>query len=119
MKRCLISLCSLLMVLPAFGETISRFTQSMSAKPGFFDLYYDAKKAAVYLDVDKVDEEFILMHSLPYGLGSNDIGLDRGRQGGSQLVFFRRVGAQLFLVEEIIILCNKNSGFGGWSLLFW
>lgn len=100
MKKCLISLCSLLMVLPAFGETINRFTQSMSAKPGFFDLYYDAKKAAVYLDVDKVDEEFILMHSLPYGLGSNDIGLDRGRQGGSQLVFFRRVGDKLFLVEK-------------------
>jgi hypothetical protein len=36
---------------------------------------------------------------LPAGLGSNDIGLDRGQIGDSRIVFFQRVGKKLLLTQ--------------------
>ena len=36
---------------------------------------------------------------MPAGLGSNDIGLDRGQIGDSRIVFFNKVGKKLFLVQ--------------------
>ena len=36
---------------------------------------------------------------LPYGLGSNDVGLDRGQLGRGHVVHFSRVGGKVLLVE--------------------
>src|SRR5665213_1866981 len=50
--------------------------------------------------VQRLDTPFLLVTALPWGLGSNDIGLDRGQSGESHLVEFRRVGARVLLVED-------------------
>jgi hypothetical protein len=42
---------------------------------------------------------FLYVNSLPAGLGSNDIGLDRGQLGDSRIVYFNRVGKKLFLTQ--------------------
>ena len=67
---------------------------------GFFDVYRDAAKGRVLLGVHALDTPFLLVTSLPWGLGSNDVGLDRGQSGESHLVEFRRVGPRLLLVED-------------------
>src|SRR5262245_66318347 len=59
---------------------------------GFFDVYRDTAKGRVLLGVRELDKPFLLVTSLPWGLGSNDVGLDRGQRGDSHLVEFRRVG---------------------------
>lgn len=84
----------------SFAATFEETIQTLEHRPGFFDVYYDDKKAKVYLAIEQVEQDFILLTSLPYGLGSNDIGLDRGLQGGSKLVQFRRVGDKVLLVQK-------------------
>jgi hypothetical protein len=67
---------------------------------GFFDIYRDAGKGRVLLGMRAFDTPFLLVSSLPWALGSNDIGLDRGQSSDSHLVEFRRVGSRVLLVED-------------------
>ena len=82
---------------PADIATATRGSEHVA---GFFDVYRDAAKGRVLLGVHELDTPFLLVTSLPWGLGSNDVGLDRGQSGESHLVEFRRAGPRLLLVED-------------------
>jgi hypothetical protein len=66
---------------------------------GLFSFYYDEDTGKVYLEVDELEKEFLYVYSLSSGIGSNDIGLDRGQLGSEQVVFFRRAGNKLLLIQ--------------------
>ena len=68
---------------------------------GFFNFHYSGSEGAIYLEVpiEKVDSEFLYVHSLRTGLGSNDIGLDRGQLGGQAVVQFIKSGNKLLLLQ--------------------
>ena len=66
---------------------------------GFFDFSYDESKDKIFLEVDKLDYEFLYIGSLASGIGSNDIGLDRGQLGLEKLVKFVKKGNKILLVE--------------------
>lgn len=66
---------------------------------GFFDFQYDAKTDKIYLEVADLEKEFLYVSSLSSGIGSNDIGLDRGQLGSTQVVFFKKAGNKLLLVQ--------------------
>ena len=68
--------------------------------PGFFDMYWDADQGRLWLEIDMWDEEFIYQSSLPAGIGSNDIGLDRGQMGATRLVRFTRIGTKVLLIQS-------------------
>ncbi len=51
------------------------------------------------IPVNKLDYEFLYVHSLRSGLGSNDIGLDRGQLGGGELVKFIKTGNKILLIQ--------------------
>ncbi|WP_440054982.1 zinc-dependent metalloprotease [Pseudoalteromonas sp. T1lg65] len=78
-------------------KSIDEFTSSFNHHPGFYSFFSDPTTGNLYLDVDKLDAPFLLQHSLPYGVGSNDIGLDRGQLGGTHLVQFERFGDKVML----------------------
>lgn len=82
--------------LPSIGEK----THDMEKFPGFFTDYWDAREGKVWLQIDKWDTEFLYVESLPNGVGSNDIGLDRGQPGETQVVHFERSGSRVLLVAE-------------------
>ncbi len=68
---------------------------------GFFNYKYDkdAGKIMLQLPDSKLDFEFLYVNSLSAGVGSNDIGLDRGQLGGTQIVKFIRTGDKVLLVQ--------------------
>ena len=68
------------------SDDLASFTSSMNKKEGFFNFYYDEAVGKIFLEVDKVGQEFLYVHSLAAGIGSNDIGLDRGQLGGERVV---------------------------------
>lgn len=68
--------------------------------PGYFDLYWDEKKGRLLLSIDRFDEAFLYQSSLARGVGSNDLGLDRGQLGSTRVVRFRRVGPKVLLLED-------------------
>ncbi|OFI35349.1 zinc-dependent metalloprotease [Alteromonas lipolytica] len=86
-------------VTPAWAETIASFTQKMQKQTGFIPVYYDVAADKVYLQIDTVNAPFLFQSSLPQGVGSNDIGLDRGQLGATRLVQFERYGNKLLLKQ--------------------
>ncbi|MGB3149394.1 MAG: DUF5117 domain-containing protein, partial [Maribacter sp.] len=66
---------------------------------GFFDFHYDEGNDKIYLEVKKLDDEFLYVYSLSSGIGSNDIGLDRGQLGNEQVVYFKKAGNKLLLIQ--------------------
>jgi len=79
--------------------SIADKVKDMQAYEGYFNFYWDAKKGKIWLEIDKFDEEFLYVSSLSAGVGSNDIGLDRGQLGGEHVVKFERSGPKVLLIE--------------------
>ncbi|MGH9740856.1 MAG: zinc-dependent metalloprotease [Candidatus Acidiferrum sp.] len=80
--------------------TISEKTAGMEKWPGYFNLYWDAKQGKLWLEIKKWNDEFLYQSSLPAGIGSNDIGLDRGQLGKTAIVRFERSGPKVLLIQE-------------------
>ena len=79
--------------------SIADKTQHMRKLPGYFPLYWDDQAGRMWLEIDKWDTEFLLLDSLAAGIGSNDIGLDRGQLGEGRVVKFQRIGPKVLLTE--------------------
>ena len=80
-------------------QTITGFTEEMEKHLGYFNYYWDPKEGRLWLEVDKLDTEFLYVNSLKAGLGSNDIGLDRNQLGSTKVVKFQRVGPKILLTQ--------------------
>lgn len=80
-------------------KTIEAFTAGMEKKEGFLTFYWNAKENKIWLEVDKFNTELLYYPSLAQGVGSNDIGLDRGRLGQEHVVKFQRTGNKVLMVE--------------------
>ncbi len=79
--------------------TIEEKTNGLKKYEGYFNFYWDENAGKVWLEVDKLDSEILYQTSLPAGLGSNDIGLDRGLLGHTSIVKFSKVGRKVLLIE--------------------
>jgi hypothetical protein len=80
--------------------TIAEKTAGTQKFPGYFNLYWDAKAGKLWLEIDKWGSEFLYQSGLPAGIGSNDIGLDRGQLGATRIVRFERSGPKVLLIQE-------------------
>src|SRR5579884_443533 len=66
----------------------------------FMPVDYDATTGKISMRVGNIGQQFLYVVSLPAGVGSNPIGLDRDEEGESRLVHFERFGPKLLLVED-------------------
>ena len=82
-----------------FGASIADKTAGMKKLPGMFPLYWDQSTGKLWMEIDKLDAEFLYVRSIPAGIGSNDIGIDRGSPAGESIVRFERSGPKILLVE--------------------
>jgi len=78
-------------------QSFKDFVKGKELNKGYYSFYYDKSKAQVFLEVKDTSDAFIFQSSLPHGIGSNDIGLDRGQLGDTRLVQFERVGDKVLL----------------------
>src|SRR5215510_7335093 len=85
---------------PAQSGAIAEKTKDAQKLAGYFNLYWDAKAGKLWLEIDKWDTEFLYQSGLSAGVGSNDIGLDRGQLSGTRIVRFERSGPKVLLVHE-------------------
>lgn len=74
-------------------------TKDLTKIDGFFPLYWDESAGTLWMEIPKLDTEVLYVSSLSAGLGSNDIGLDRGQLGGTAVVRFERVGPKVLMVQ--------------------
>lgn len=96
--RFLNTLLLLLSSTLVFGQLNLNQTQ-FKKYDGFFPFYYDQTTDKIYLEVSQLDQEFLYINALSSGIGSNDIGLDRGQLGGERVVSFKKMGNKLMLIQ--------------------
>lgn len=81
------------------GNPIETKVSSLKTYPGYIPFYYDSKEDKVFMIIDKFNQEILYINSLTAGVGSNDIGLDRGQLGGIRIIKFDRRGSKVLMVE--------------------
>ena len=79
--------------------SISEKTKGLEKQEGFFTYYWDEEAGKAWLEIDKLDREFLYVNSLAAGVGSNDIGLDRNQLGDDRVVYFERRGPKVLMVQ--------------------
>jgi hypothetical protein len=84
---------------PARIPPIEERVAGMQKLDGYFPLYWEERTGSLFLEIPRFHSDFLLSTGLAAGLGSNDLGLDRGQGGQGRLVFFQRVGPKIFLVQ--------------------
>ena len=97
MKK-IVTLSLLLLVSTLQAQFLEKLGK-VDTQDGFFKFHYTEKTDNIYLEVTNLNKEFIYVHALKSGIGSNDIGLDRGQLGGTAIVKFIKAGNKLLLVQ--------------------
>src|SRR5882672_6172610 len=80
-------------------QSIDARTAGMQKIDGFYPLYWEERTGSLFVEIPKLDTEILMNTGLAAGLGSNDIGLDRGTGGGARIVSFQRVGPRVLMVQ--------------------
>jgi hypothetical protein len=80
----------------SFAERVA----DMERRDGFVTLLWDATEGKVFLELERLDQDFLYLQSLATGIGSNRLGLDRGMIGGEYIARFERVGPRVFLTLQ-------------------
>src|SRR6201996_1574154 len=87
-------------------QTLAARTAAMTHTPGLLPIDWDARAGKLYLEIPlnadaahTRSQDFLYVTALPWGTGSNDLGLDRGQLGRQSIVRFERTGPKLLLVE--------------------
>ncbi len=90
--------------------SIEERTAGMRKIDGYFPLYWDDRSGSLWLEIPRMDTDFLFTTGLAAGLGSNDIGLDRGLEGQGRIVSFERVGPRVMMVQpqEVFRSSSKN-----------
>jgi Met-zincin/Domain of unknown function (DUF5117) len=84
---------------PTPPTTIAARTAAMHHIPGFLPLDWDATTGKLYLEILHLNTDLLYTNSLPYGTGSNDLGLDRGQVSEGRILHFERSGPKVLLVQ--------------------
>ncbi len=87
--------------LPGVAEKVT----GLELHEGLITFHVDRQRGRIFLELPTADDpdtghQFLYVEGLVTGLGSNDVGLDRGQIGPARLVGLRRVGGRV-LVEEV------------------
>src|SRR5947208_2368569 len=99
-RLCLLSFALLIAVnIHAQTKSLHDRTKDLQKLDGYFPVYWDAEGGKLLLEISRFDKEFLYQVSLPTGVGSNPLGLDRGQLGDTHVVHFERTGPKVLMVE--------------------
>lgn len=80
-------------------KTFAERVEGLQKIDGYMPLYWDAGGGRMLMEIGRFDTELLYQVSLPAGVGSNPIGLDRGQLGESHVVVFQRIGPKVLMVR--------------------
>ena len=109
MKRTTASLALLSIVLvnvnaqaqtqTANPTTMAQRTAGLQRQEGFLPIYLDSSKGRLLMEV-RLNEEMLYFVTVSKGIGSVDLGIDRGASSGSKLIHVERSGPRALIVES-------------------
>lgn len=80
-------------------KTFASIVEKTQKIDGFIPLYVNRDDGKIYMEIARFNKEFLHLVSLPTGVGSNPLGLDRGQLGSTRVVFFERAGNKVLLIQ--------------------
>jgi hypothetical protein len=80
-------------------KSVAERTKGLQMIDGFLPLYWDGDAGKMLMEISRFDTELLYQLSLPAGVGSNPVGLDRGQLGDSHVVTFQRIGPKVLMVQ--------------------
>src|SRR5262252_1390205 len=114
MKTFILFVCAVCLTVSAFAQdtdkaqadktpdklpTISSKVDKLQKIDGYMPLYWQASAGKLFMEIGRFNQEMLYQVSLPAGLGSNPVGLDRGQLGDSSVVVFERIGPKVLMTE--------------------
>jgi len=99
---------------PGIPPTIRAKTAGMKHLDGLIPLDWDARTGKLYLEIaalgaDGKSADYIYATALPFGTGSNDLGLDRGQVTEGRVVRFERSGPKVLLVQPNLAFRSSSN----------
>ena len=99
---------------PSAPPAISVKIAAMKHLDGLLPIDWDAQAGKLYLEIphmglDGRSPDLLYSNSLPYGTGSNDLGLDRGQVSEGRIVRFERSGPKVLLVQRNMAFRSSSS----------
>ncbi|WP_435415148.1 zinc-dependent metalloprotease [Polaribacter aestuariivivens] len=80
-------------------KTGDKLQKGITKYEGYFTFYYDENKDKIFLQINDLEKDFLYVRSLSEGVGSNDIGLDRGQLGSGVVVHLKKAGNKIMLIQ--------------------
>jgi hypothetical protein len=104
MKKALLILFFIMVSVNGFAQffrekTGNKLQKGITKYEGYFTFYYEDTTDKIFLQIEDLNTEFLYVRSLSEGIGSNDIGLDRGQLGDGVVVYFKKAGNKLLLIQ--------------------
>src|SRR5205085_3704100 len=107
MRHLLIALFIAMIALPVAAQdkpapaSIAARTNRLQKLDGYVPLYWQASSGKLLMESWRFNQEVLYQISLPAGLGSNPVGLDRGQMGEADVVRFGRIGPKWLMLGPI------------------
>jgi hypothetical protein len=79
--------------------TITAKVEKLQKIDGYMPLYWQPSAGKLFMEIGRFNHELLYQVSLPAGLGSNPVGLDRGQLGDSRVVTFERIGPKVLMTQ--------------------
>lgn len=93
-----LALCSF--VSPAFAQAPATPRASWERRDGFVPFYWDAARGRVLLEITRLGQDLLYYTTVSKGIGSVELGLDRGLGTTSAVIRFERVGPRVQVVQQ-------------------
>ena len=106
----LLTLLPNLYAATADNITLASRIEGLQKHDGFLPWYWDEKKGQILLELSpaSLNHEFLYFTALGSGIGSTEVFADRSSFAGNALCRFRRVGAQVLVIQENAAFFAKN-----------
>ena len=88
--------------LPVFAQTPAAPSSraSWERRDGYIPFYWDAARGRVLLEITRLNEDVLYYPTISKGVGSVELGLDRGLGTVSAVVRFERVGPRVHVMQQ-------------------
>jgi len=83
----------------ASAQSMAKLSKENILHDGYIPFIYEKNTGKTYLLFKQLEQQFIYQSSLTQGIGSNDIGLDRGQLGETRLVVLEDGGNKILLKQ--------------------
>jgi len=92
--------CLLILPLSAQRASAPLDISTLEKHDGYLPFYWDAARGRVLFEIPKLNEDLLYFAGVSKGIGSVELGVDRGASGASTVIYFDRVGPRVNVVQR-------------------